>query len=407
MSETVAPHPIEVGLGGGSHGGATPALHVPEVYRVLMRRAGALLVDAVIWGIPILGLALSVGRSTEPVIVETANGLVLSEQMTIHLSLLQIWSVTALWFVYLAVSEWRFGATLGKKAVGVGVLRSDGTRVGAKAAVVRQAPRFAIISLLMLFSLYPLVPVVFLAEALIARADDRRQRIGDRLADTVVVRADHVRMLSGQQSVERGWMPMDAVRPPVPEQVRAAGYRAYAGFWQRFGAVLVDSIIVLLITIPWSFVSLTESLVRLPGREASGWMSTAGPVLDELVLVLVGFGYFAWLNGRGATLGKMLFGLRVIDATGRAPGLGKGAVRQIIPGASALVPYVLAVSLRMGFGAGGGEGQAVATLVALVVVFAYFLFGFYDGLSMLWNDRRQTIHDRMAGTFVVRGDGST
>ncbi|HYJ13467.1 MAG TPA: RDD family protein [Thermomicrobiales bacterium] len=389
--------PGSVGPDHDSRGGAILALRASEAYRVVLRRAGALMIDSVIWGIATVGLAISVGTSTEPVVVETANGLALSEQQTFHLSFLQIWSITSLWFAYLIVSESRLGATLGKKAAGIEVVRADGADAGLQAALFRQVPRFVIVSLLLFFSLYPLVPLVFLVEALIARSDDRRRRIGDRLADTVVVRADLLRMPAGHLVDESGALSMGVIPQPIPGQASAAGYRAYAGFWQRTGAVFVDSVVVTSIVFLLPVVPLIPS-----GFDPSGEFSTASSWLGQTILSLVGFGYFAYLNGRGATLGKMLFGIRVIDATGRPPGLAKGAIRQIIPGAGALVPYVLDIALMIGIEDGFDDGALVAVGISLVVVFAWFLFDFYDGLSMVWNDRRQTIHDRMAGTFVVR-----
>jgi uncharacterized RDD family membrane protein YckC len=401
MSENVTVDPqFNTGSGGPAHdsrGGAMPALQAPEAYDVVLRRAGALMIDSVLWGVAIVGLAVSVGMTTAPVMVETVNGQELSEQMTFHLSFLQIWSITSMWFAYLIVSESRFGATLGKKATGIEVVQANGATAGKQAVILRQAPRFLIVSFLMSVSLYPLVPLVFVVEALIARSDNRRRRIGDRLADTVVIRVDLLRMSARQLVAESGPAAMDVSRHPVPGQASAAGYGTYAGFWQRTSAVFVDDLVLVSIVFLLSIVPVMPSAF-----DSSGEFSTTSSWLGDFILSLVALGYFAYLNGRGATLGKMLLGIRVIDATGRPPGLAKGAIRQIIPGAGSLVPYILHIALIVGIEDGFDDGALVVVGISLVVVFAYVLFGFYDVLSMIWNDRRQTIHDRMAGTFVVR-----
>jgi len=405
MSENInVGNPFTVGGADPEHNSparAVLALFTPDTYQVVMRRGGALMIDSLFWAIAIGGLAVSVGRSTEPLDMGANSTPVLFGGVTFQLSLLQIWSVTSLWIAYLIVSEWRFGATVGKKAVGISVVRSGGEVAGPLDALLRQVPRFVIISLLMLVSLYLLVPLVFLVEALVARSDDQRRRVGDRLAGTVVVRTDHLQIRGMLPADGSRGVSMGVVRPLIPGRATAFGYRAYAGLWQRAGAVFVDGVVLLAITFVLAIMPLMPSIF-----DSFGTFPTASSSPGNLFLALVGFGYYAYLNGRGATLGKMLFGIQVIDDTGRPPGLRRGAIRQLIPAAGVLVPYVL----EIGWGAKAVAGFDVDVLwvaaISLIVVFAYFLFSIYDGLSMLWNEDRQTIHDRMAGTFVVRNSAS-
>ena len=410
MHENIAvPSPVDLSGTGPASAPHSEAMHSnrSEVYRVLPRRAGALLLDSLIWVIPIIGLAISVGRTIEPVLVETADGWELSEQVTFYLSFFQIWSVTCLWFTYLIVSELFFGATLGKKAFGVTVVQSDGTIAGAKTVVLRQMPRFMAISLLSLFSLYALVPFVFMIEGVVARYDGRRQRIGDRLGDTVVVRADRVRIPSRTPSASSAWIPSEAGGLPVPARETAVAGSEYAGFWPRLGAVVVDAIVIMVLNELLAIPALTTSIIAPPTgstSESFGTMFTASDWFGSTLLTLLGFGYFIYFNGRGATLGKRLFGIQVVGTTGRAPGMRKAAIRHIIPAGSALVSLGFQLLLVASYNTGGLDGVLVAGAIALVVGFAYLLFSIYDGLSMLWNNNQQTIHDRMAGTFVVRGN---
>lgn len=79
------------------------------------------------------------------------------------------------WYV---VSEAVWGRTLGKRAAGIRVVDEDRKDVGARAAVVRNATKLVGGSSLLLI----LAGVVFIADS------RDNQRLGDRWADTLVVR---------------------------------------------------------------------------------------------------------------------------------------------------------------------------------------------------------------------------
>lgn len=81
-----------------------------------------------------------------------------------------------LWIAYCAVAEATLGTSLGKRLVGLRVVRSDGSPIGWQAAIVRNVLRIV-------------DGIVFyiLGAILIARSP-KGQRLGDRVADTVVIR---------------------------------------------------------------------------------------------------------------------------------------------------------------------------------------------------------------------------
>ncbi len=80
----------------------------------------------------------------------------------------------------------------------------------------------------------------------------------------------------------------------------------------------------------------------------------------------------ALIATRGQTLGKMMVGIKVVRAEdGGLPGWGKAIGRWVLPGVLSLVPFV---------------GWILQLL-------AY--------ISLLWDDRRQGWHDKMATTVVV------
>ena len=136
----------------------------------------------------------------------------------------------------------------------------------------------------------------------------------------------------------------------------------YVGFWARVGAAVIDTIIILIVTLPL--------LAAIYG--ADYWTSERlvhGPA--DLLLSYVFPAVFAiglWLKF-AATPGKMAFNATVVDArTGARPTLGQCVIRYI--------------------------GYFVAMLPLM--------------LGIIWvgfDPRKQGWHDKMAGTVVVRRKG--
>ncbi|MCB2054780.1 MAG: RDD family protein [Geminicoccaceae bacterium] len=135
----------------------------------------------------------------------------------------------------------------------------------------------------------------------------------------------------------------------------------YATFGQRLVAMLVDWLWMIPLGIALSFILYGEQITtgeiepRL-GAELVTWLLPA--------VIIVSF----W-NSRRATPGKMALKLEVVDAeTGGTPPVGRLILRYI----------------------------------------GYFLSSFVFGLGylwMLWDARRQTWHDKIARTVVVRRSG--
>jgi uncharacterized RDD family membrane protein YckC len=120
----------------------------------------------------------------------------------------------------------------------------------------------------------------------------------------------------------------------------------YMGFWIRFGAALIDGVVISLV----SFV-LFRLMFGIPG------------ILGTLLPWL----YFWLFTGlKGQTLGKMAVGIKVVNAEGSIPGLGIAALREI-PG----------------------------KIVSFIVLYLGFLW-------IIWDRRKQGWHDKIAKTYVVR-----
>src|SRR5215211_7477199 len=94
---------------------------------------------------------------------------------------------------------------------------------------------------------------------------------------------------------------------------------AYASFWRRMGALALDLVIVYAASWPLSLV-----LLRLPWK----------PVV---ALWFVASCYFWIGNAFGATLGKKILSIRVVDEAGKRPGLVRSLKRCILPSGLGIV----------------------------------------------------------------------
>lgn len=151
--------------------------------------------------------------------------------------------------------------------------------------------------------------------------------------------------------------------PPLPAPVPS-----YAGFWVRFVGWLIDGILLFVVG------GVTHAVIRLAAgaplwplwREARG----AGMGLgcgENLVGIVVWWLYHALLESSPsqATIGKMALGMKVTDMTGR----------------------------RIDFARATGRTFA-KILSALPLFVGYMMAGF--------TQRRQALHDMIAGTVVLR-----
>lgn len=84
------------------------------------------------------------------------------------------------WFAYYIGTEAAFGATLGKRLVGIQVVSEDGSPLLVPSAVMRNVLRIV-------DGLF-----IYLVAAILVWRSPRRQRLGDRVAHTVVIRSAHV-----------------------------------------------------------------------------------------------------------------------------------------------------------------------------------------------------------------------
>ncbi len=176
---------------------------------------------------------------------------------------------------------------------------------------------------------------------------------------------------------------------------------AKASFLQRVGASLIDGIIFLPVTLIFSVVFVIIALDSFRNGTGPGLV---GVLLLSLLVMLPTAIYEVWMVSVGQTLGDRAAKVRIMDSEGNPPGLNKAFIRYIVPLGLSLVGSIInnAVTYSSGnFTYASGTvttnnttGTAISGLFSLVVLIGY--------LWMLWDPNKQTLFDKLAGTFVVK-----
>jgi uncharacterized RDD family membrane protein YckC len=146
----------------------------------------------------------------------------------------------------------------------------------------------------------------------------------------------------------------------------------YAGFWERFAAAFIDGIILAVIGYVIGLVVGGPSQEEIAALAQNEGFSSAMRVsyfstANTINWVIMWLYSAIMISGPWqATLGKRALGIKVTGMNGE----------------------------RISFL--NATGRFFATLLsALILLIGYFM--------MLWDDKKQTLHDKLAGTLVVKG----
>jgi len=306
----------------------------------------AALIDSAILGVPVMiivgGLVAAFYDATE----DDAVTVIIVGVLAFIVVLIGGWLYEAL------LTSSAKSATLGKQALGLRILHANGARLGFGRATGRYFAKSLIT---------PNVP--FLIGYLMAAFTQRKRALHDFIADTVVVRnlnagevAEVARLsaagIAAAQPAASPPPPVWDARPSDPASV------AYGGFWLRVVAYIIDAILLYLVAGVVSIVT-DESLFAADKAHF--------PFKTQLISVVIGWLYFALLESseRGATVGKMVVGLRVVTEQGNRLSFLNATGRHF-------AKYISTLILGIGF---------------LMV-----------GLT----DKKRGLHDMMAGTLVVK-----
>lgn len=194
-----------------------------------------------------------------------------------------------------------------------------------------------------------------------------------------------------------GQAPMYAGDVVGGKATHAPGGQELAGYLRRVVAYLIDGLLITLImlAVGWSFISqisatfntfINQSIAAtetggVAPDQAQFMADLAGPIFAlQGIAIAVNLIYFCgFWRWRAATPGKMVLGLRIRAWEADGP-LSWGLV------------------LRRWFGLNLGTIISVIPLIG-------FIGGFWpiiDLLWPLWDQRRQALHDKIAGSVVIR-----
>jgi uncharacterized RDD family membrane protein YckC len=133
--------------------------------------------------------------------------------------------------------------------------------------------------------------------------------------------------------------------------------RTYAGFWLRFLAFIIDGVLLgivnIIILIPFlGLVGLTAAVSSSDVDMESGGTGLMVALLSTYLISMLAVGVAGWLyfalmesSARGATLGKMALGLRVVDLNGNRIGFARATGRyfgKLVSGAILCIGYIMA-----------------------------------------------------------------
>ena len=111
------------------------------------------------------------------------------------------------------------------------------------------------------------------------------------------------------------------------------------------------------------------------------------------IVAVVGIAAYFWLltGILGQTLGKLALRIQVVDSQGTVPGLGRAALRELL---AKHVLYWLVIAFLI-------FALSLAVVAALLAL-GLTVVGVLAFLWMIWDQRKQGWHDKLAGTYVVK-----
>lgn len=136
-------------------------------------------------------------------------------------------------------------------------------------------------------------------------------------------------------------------------------FRGYGGFWKRFGAAIVDGLLLMVVGF------IIGGFIGFVYGSATGRATGAGPIGNLFGLIL-GWLYYAIMESSSTqgTLGKMALGIKVTDLYGN----------------------------RISFGR--ATGRHFAKIISTIILFIGYLM-------VAFTSKKQGLHDMMVGCLVV------
>ena len=322
-------------------------------YAGLLRRLGAFAIDALVTYL-VLSIAIYV-------IAPGWAGDDATSHQTAEVGLIVL-AVITVWFNYLVVAEWRWGQTLGKLAVRITVADDRGGTVSWNRSVARNL----------------LLVVDVVAGLVLIPFSRRKQRLGDRLAHTVVLVKDTAASRGeALQTSPTGSFPPPAAAgaPPPPQRTPATSPgkpsatwgpgRVAGGIGALLGATVVEVGVV---------SAFDPSLDSLAARLVTQAM---------LAVTLVGIAFVVSAGSRGGVTSPAALGLRrpVRSPIGLAAAAYLGYIVMALAWSTLVHPHQEDVTRDLGFGHGAFGAIAAGVLIVIAapiseeIFFRGFIFG--------------------------------
>jgi uncharacterized RDD family membrane protein YckC len=188
--------------------------------------------------------------------------------------------------------------------------------------------------------------------------------------------------------------------PGYWQAVAAPAYE-YASFKRRAAAYIIDSILIgVAIVVAQLVLNAATGIQLYDERRGSGSYSISFSGWGFYVPFIA---YFVLMNARGATLAKRMFGIRVTNREGGAPGLQRALLRSVVLILTAAIGDLAALLVLGADAIGGWDWAFVTAGVGFGLWLLFSLLQLVDWLSMLWDQHNQTFHDQIGGTYVIRG----
>lgn len=142
---------------------------------------------------------------------------------------------------------------------------------------------------------------------------------------------------------------------------------SYADLWPRAGGLLVDNLIQLAVLVPFGLMlGFTEGTLLYPLVALGSLVAWFGPSL-----------WFAWMIGTtGQSPGMAMLGLKAVTDAGAPLGTGRGFGRW---------------AAFTGFQVGGAALCCGLPFIGMVAL-----------LWMVWDQQNQTLHDKVAGSIIIK-----
>ena len=147
----------------------------------------------------------------------------------------------------------------------------------------------------------------------------------------------------------------------------------YATFWQRVAAYLIDWLLMMAVFCPIGIaMGAMGALAEQGGGDAARVASTGVQLIVNLVSIVAGWLYYALLESSSwqGTVGKKVLGIRVVDLNGNRISFGKAT------------------------------GRYFAKMISSLICGIGFIMAAFT-------ERKQGLHDMIAGTLVLQGAPGT